>query len=253
MGALLPAAMLPWAIGLIALVYASVGHAGATGYIAVMTLLGLPAATIRPTALVLNVVVATIATVQFVRAGHFRSGLFWPLAVASVPCAFVGGAITLPTEAFEAVLGGVLLASAVRMVVEARRPVDEGLPPAAVRPPARPTALWAALGGAIGLVSGLTGVGGGVFLTPALVALAAAPLKGIAAITAPFILVNSLAGLAGGMLAGRPFPAAGLPVIAAAVLGGAAGSYLGAFRLPAKTLRLLMAAVLAFASVKLLA
>jgi hypothetical protein len=110
----------------------------------------------------------------------------------------------------------------------------------------------ATLGGAIGLLSGLTGVGGGVFLTPALLALRAAPVKQIAAITAPFILVNSLAGLVGGLSAGRPLPPVSLPVVAAAVLGGAIGSQLGAFRLPVRTLRLLMAAVLAFASVKLL-
>jgi hypothetical protein len=229
-----------------------VGHAGATGYIAVMTLLGMPPETVRPTALLLNVIVATIASVQFFRAGHFRSRLFWPLAVASVPCAFVGGAITLPTAAFEAVLGGVLLASAARMLFDGRRPAAADHAATEPLPTRRPTLLWAAIGGAIGLLSGLTGVGGGVFLTPALLALGAAPVKTIAAVTAPFILVNSLAGLSGGLLAGRPFPAAGLPVVAAAVLGGAIGSHVGAFRLPARTLRLLMAAVLAFASVKLL-
>jgi uncharacterized membrane protein YfcA len=245
-------ALLPLAIGLVALLYASVGHAGATGYIAVMTLLGLTAPVIRPTALVLNVIVATIASVQFIRAGHFRGQLFWPLAAASVPCAFVGGAITLPTAAFEAVLGGVLLASAARMLLDARRQPSDDASTAKPLHSARSPVLWAAIGGVIGLLSGLTGVGGGVFLTPALVALGAAPLKTIAAVTAPFILVNSLAGLGGGLLAGRPFPATGLPVIAAAVLGGTLGSHFGAFRLPASTLRLLMAAVLAFASVKLL-
>ena len=112
--------------------------------------------------------------------------------------------------------------------------------------------LLAALGGAIGLLSGLTGVGGGVFLTPALLALRSAPVKQIAAITAPFILLNSLAGLAGGLFAGRPLPLISLPVIAAAAIGGAIGSQFGAFRLPVRTLRLLMAGVLAFASVKLL-
>jgi uncharacterized membrane protein YfcA len=245
-------AILPLAIGLVALLYASVGHAGATGYIAVMTLLGMPSAVIRPTALLLNVIVATIASVQFIRAGHFRPQLFWPLAVASVPCAFVGGSLTLPTAAFEAVLGGVLLASAARMLLDAWRPAADDHPTTEPLPTGRPPVVWTAIGGAIGLLSGLTGVGGGVFLTPALLALGAAPVKTIAAVTAPFILVNSLAGLGGGLLAGRPFPAAGLPVIAAAVLGGAIGSHVGAFRLPARTLRLLMAAVLAFASVKLL-
>jgi len=245
-------AILPLAIGLVALLYASVGHAGATGYIAVMTLLGMPATAIRPTALVLNVFVATIASIQFFRAGHFRPRLFWPLAVASVPCAFAGGTLTLPTAAFEAVLGGVLLASSARMLLDARRLAADDSTSAEPLPVGYPTIVWAAIGGAIGFLSGLTGVGGGVFLTPALVALGAAPVKTIAAVTAPFILVNSLAGLGGGLLAGRPFPAAGLPVIAAAVLGGAIGSHFGAFRLPTRTLRLLMAAVLAIASVKLL-
>lgn len=244
--------LLPLAIGLVALLYASVGHAGATGYIAVMTLLGMPAAVVRPTALSLNVIVATIASVQFFRAGHFRSPLFWPLAAASVPGAFVGGAITLPTATFEAVLGGVLLASAARMLLDARRPAADNVTKTGPLPVGRPTALWTAIGGGVGLLSGLTGVGGGVFLTPALLALGAAPVKNIAAVTAPFILVNSLAGLGGGLLAGRPFPAAGLPVIAAAVLGGGIGSYVGAFHLEVRTLRLLMAAVLVFASVKLL-
>jgi len=98
-------AALAGAVFVIALLYASVGHAGATGYIAAMAVAGLPPDVIRPTALSLNVVVATIATVQFARAGHFRGRLFWPLAIASVPCAAIGGAVKLPTQAFETLLG----------------------------------------------------------------------------------------------------------------------------------------------------
>jgi uncharacterized membrane protein YfcA len=108
------------------------------------------------------------------------------------------------------------------------------------------------LGAVIGLLSGLTGVGGGVFLTPTLLAARAAPVKTVAAVTAPFILVNSLAGLCGGIVAGRMLPAVSLPVVAAVVAGGLAGSQLGAFRLPARWLRLLMAVVLTVAGVKLL-
>lgn len=253
--------LLPAAIGLVALLYSSVGHAGATGYIAVMTLAGLPPATVRPTALVLNVLVASIATVQFARAGHFPRRLFWPLAAASVPCALVGGTITLPTAAFEAALGLVLLLSAGRILVAPRRggagDGAAGGSAAGGTVAAVPTVLsapvLAALGAVIGTLSGLTGVGGGVFLTPALLALDAAPVRRIAAVTAPFILVNSLAGLAGGLLAGRPPTAVSLPVVAAAVIGGVAGSSAGAFRLPVRTLELAMAAVLAFASWKLLA
>jgi len=260
--------LLPAAIGLVALVYSAVGHAGATGYVAVMTLAGLPPATVRPTALVLNVLVASIATAQFARAGHFSRRLFWPLAAASVPCAAVGGAVALPTAAFEAVVGAALLASAVRILLAPRRhdtdtndtaPRMDG---AAAGPGGErdapgtvplPLPALAALGAAIGLGAGLTGVGGGVFLTPVLLALRAAPVRRIAAVTAPFILVNSLAGLAGGLLAGRPLAAVSLPAVAAAAIGGAAGSFAGAFRLPVRGLELVMAAVLAVASWKLLA
>ena len=114
--------MTPWvtiAIGLVALLYAAVGHAGATGYTAVMALAGLPQEVIRPTALMLNLVVAAIGTVQFARAGHFRRRLFLPLAVGSVPCAAIGGAWKLATGAFEGLLATVLLVAAARIVVEA--------------------------------------------------------------------------------------------------------------------------------------
>ena len=242
-------AALTIAIGLVALLYASVGHAGATGYIAVMTLFGIEPEVIRPTALVLNVLVATIATVQFFRAGHFRAGLFWPLAATSVPCALVGGSLRLPTGAFEKLVGIVLAVSAVRLVREAWSAGGATADASPSGPPARPA--MALLGSGIGLLSGLTGVGGGVFLTPVLLALGAAPVKQIAAITAPFILVNSLAGLVGGVIAGRALPPVSLPVVAAAVLGGAIGAHLGAVRLPVRALQLLMAAVLVIASVKL--
>jgi len=242
-------AALPIAIGVVAVLYASVGHAGATGYIAVLTLFGIEPEVIRPTALALNVLVATIATAQFVRAGHFRAGLFWPLATASVPCALVGGSLRLPTGAFEKVVGIVLAGSAVRLVREAWSAGGATAAASSSEPPKLP--VMGLLGGGIGLISGLTGVGGGVFLTPVLLALGAAPVKQIAAVTAPFILVNSLAGLAGGVITGRALPPVSLPVITAAVLGGAIGAHLGAIRLPVRALQLLMAAVLGIASVKL--
>lgn len=247
-------AWLPVALGLVALLYATVGHAGATGYIAVMTLFGLEPAVVRPTALVLNVVVASIATAQFARAGHFRPRLFLPLATASVPCAVAGGAVALPLAAFEALVGVVLLVSAALTVLE-RRPQDDAQP----EPPWLGVsgswlgvAVLALVGAAIGLLSGLTGVGGGVFLTPVLLAARTAPVKSIAAITAPFILVNSLAGLVGGLLAGRPPTVVAATFVVAVVIGGVVGAQLGAFRLPSRTLRVLMAVVLVVAGVKLL-
>lgn len=245
--------ILPLAIGLVALLYASVGHAGATGYIAVMTLLGLEPAVIRPTALVLNVIVASIATIQFRRAGHFRRRLFWPLAAASIPCAAVGGGIELSTAAFTAMVGVVLVISSLQLLRDAsagklRDEDDGGMPAARLLP----VALLVGLGGAIGLLSGLTGIGGGVFLTPALLALQAASVRQVAGVTAPFILVNSLAGLGGGIVMGRGLVGVSGPVVAAAVIGGVVGSHLGAFRLPVRILKAVLAAVLGFAGFKML-
>jgi uncharacterized membrane protein YfcA len=242
------------AVAVVATVYASVGHAGATGYIAVMTLWGLSPEVIRPTALLLNVVVATIATVQFTRAGHFDRRLLVPLVVASVPAAALGGWLALPKAAFETLLGIVLGVAAVRIMIETvmRGRLGDAAEPAPRLPAdtAWRTAVLAVTGGVVGLLSGLTGVGGGVFLTPVLLALRAAPVKTIAAVSAAFILVNSLAGLAGGLAAGRSVPLPGLALVVAAAAGGAIGAHLGAFRLPVTAIRLVMAAVLAIASAK---
>jgi uncharacterized membrane protein YfcA len=244
------------AVAVVATVYASVGHAGATGYIAVMTLWGLSPEVIRPTALLLNVVVATIATVQFTRAGHFDRRLLVPLVVASVPAAALGGWLALPKAAFETLLGIVLGVAAVRIMIEALIS-GGGLSGTAAEPAPRlpadtawRTAVLAVTGGVVGLLSGLTGVGGGVFLTPVLLVLRVAPVKTIAAVSAAFILVNSLAGLAGGLAAGRSVPLPGLALVVAAAAGGAIGAHLGAFRLPVTAIRLVMAAVLAIASAK---
>ena len=141
-------ALLCLAIGLVAFLYSSVGHAGASGYIAVLTLCGFAAALIKPTALVLNILVAAIGTVQFWRAGHFSWSLFWPFALLSVPAAFAGGYLHLPLSIFKPLVGVVLLFSAVRLFLR------RGDPPE-VRPPPIPAAL--ALGAGIGLLSGLTG------------------------------------------------------------------------------------------------
>jgi uncharacterized membrane protein YfcA len=246
--------LLPLAVGIVALVYATVGHAGATGYIAVLTLAGAEPAVIRPTALVLNVIVATIGTVQFARAGHLQAALFRPLAITSVPAAVVGGMLTLPHAAFEGVIGIVLLVSALRITVETLRPADVVEAGAAAPAPPRLAPVWLGLlGGGIGLLSGLTGVGGGVFLTPALLALRAAPVRTAAAVSAAFILVNSVAGLAGRAVAGAAVPAVAWPLVVAAVAGGFAGAWLGAFRLAVPMFCRVLALVLTLAGLKLLA
>lgn len=226
--------------------YASVGHAGASGYLAVMALMGVEAALMRPTALAVNVLVSVIAFVQFARAGHFRWPLFWPFALASVPAAFVGGRIHLPPAPLKACIGVVLLLSAFRMVWTALRPLVNPREP---KPPALPVALGC--GGAIGLVSGVTGTGGGIFLSPVMLICNWADIKRTAAVAALFILVNSLAGL-GGLASSGWTPTMPLAVLAAAAgVGGVVGSTYGARRATPRVLRLLLALVLLVAGAKL--
>lgn len=227
----------------IALLYSSVGHAGASGYIAVMTLLSVAPASIKPVALALNIMVASIGSWQFWRAGYFSWTLFWPFALLAVPLAFVGGALQLPATHFKMLLGVILLYSAWRFLVR----------PAAERP-ARPPARWQALGsgGVIGLLSGLTGTGGGIFLTPLLLLMRWATVKHAAAISAVFILLNSIAGLLGHVSSTRSFPSFVLLLVAAAALGGSIGSYWGSRRLDPVVIKRFLALVLLIAGTKLL-
>lgn len=228
----------------IAVLYSSVGHAGASGYIAWMSLLSLAPAEIRPTALALNILVASIATWQFVRAGHFQWRLFWPFVVLAIPAAFAGGRIALPTSAFKVLLGLVLLVSAYHFARSAAQPAT-----ATTEPP-----LWASLsaGAAIGLMSGLTGTGGGIFLSPLLIFAGWAGAKQAAAVTAPFVLLNSVAGILGNLSATPTLPPHLVPLLLAAGLGGFVGSRLGSRRLPAAAIKRFLAAVLVIAGGKLL-
>jgi hypothetical protein len=225
------------------LLYASVGHAGASGYLAVMALIGTAPEAMRPTALVLNLIVASIGTRNFVGAGHFRWALFWPFAVASVPMAYLGGRLELPVAAYRAVVGVVLLVSALRFVVTLRSPDAEGGAP--------PRSVALATGAALGLLAGLTGVGGGIFLSPLLLMLGWASLRVTAATSVVFILVNSAAGLAGQLGTLEALPSELLPWSIAVVLGGSLGSWLGARRLASPTIRGVLAAVLLVAGLKL--
>lgn len=231
------------AIGIVAFLYSSVGHAGASGYIAVMTLLGLTAATIRPTALLLNILVASIGSVQFARAGYFRWRLFWPFALLSVPAAYLGGYLQLPVAILRILIGLVLLFSAGRLFFRRHDPSE-------VQSPGPPAAIG--LGGIIGLLSGLTGTGGGIFLTPLLLFLGWARIREAAAVSALFILVNSIAGLAGYFVANRSIPSLGLFLASAAIIGGAAGSHFGSQRFAVRTISLVLAIVLLVAGTKLI-
>ena len=227
----------------VAVLYSSVGHAGASGYIAVMTLAGLAPESIRPTALVLNILVASLTSYQFYRAGHFSWRLFWPFAVMSVPCAFLGGYLSVPAPIFKLIVGVVLLYSALRFFINPR-------PDGETRP--LPRSLSLIFGAVLGFVSGLTGVGGGIFLTPLLLFARWAKTKTAAAVSALFILVNSISGLAGNVSSTKQIPALALPLAAAVLLGGAAGSYLGSRRLSPVLIKRLLACVLTIAGIKLI-
>jgi len=230
-----------------ALLYSSVGHGGGSGYLAAMALLGMPPAMMRPTALVMNLGVAAISLYKFARAGGFIGRLFLPFAITSVPMAFVGGRIQLPVASFGIVVGIVLLFSALRLFTET---LQADRQTRAVRGPP-PFAVALLVGAGIGLLAGLTGVGGGIFLSPLIVLMGWGTVRDSAAPTAAFILVNSAAGLIG-VLTRQPALPAALPYWVAAVLvGGLIGASLGSRRLGNTALRRALAAVLLVAGAKM--
>lgn len=227
----------------IAFLYSSVGHAGASGYIALMSLFSIAPSVIKPSALLLNVLVASIATWQFARAGHFSWRLFWPFAVVSTPFALLGGYVNLPTHIFKVLVGIVLLLSAFRLLA---RPTADTVATA----PTRPIAF--SVGGFIGLLAGLTGTGGGIFLTPLMLFMRWAYTKTVAAVSAAFVLTNSVAGLAGNLSSTRTLPTVAIPLAVAALSGGIMGSYLGAQRFDHTVIKRLLAVVLLIAGSKLI-
>ncbi|GAC1484285.1 MAG: sulfite exporter TauE/SafE family protein [Gemmatimonadaceae bacterium] len=228
-----------------AALYASVGHGGASSYLAVMGLFSFAPSVMKPTALALNILVAGVATLKFYRAGLFSWRLFWPFAIASIPAAFAGGGTMLPARWYKIIVGVVLLYAAMWMFRSALRPINRK----AHFPP-----LWAAVvvGTAIGFLSGLTGVGGGIFLSPLLLFMGWAETRPTSAVAAPFILVNSIAGLLGHFSGVSSLPP-DVPIwAAAAVLGGWIGASYGSKKAPAPILRQLLSLVLIVAGAKLL-
>ena len=241
-----PQALLLAAVFLLAaIVYGSVGHAGASAYLAAMALVGVAPGVMRPTALVLNILVASIVTVRFARAGYVRPLSLLPFLAGSVPAAFLGGALTLPGAVYRPLVGAVLLVAAARFGWTAAR-AGEDFPPRAPLPGA------VAAGGGIGLLAGLTGTGGGIFLTPLLLAAGWAGTRFAAGASAAFILANSVAGLAGNVASVGSLPAATPLWLAAVAVGGAVGSQLGSRHVPAPWIRRALAAVLLVAGLKLI-
>ena len=235
-----PALMIACFLG--AALYASVGHGGASAYLAIMGLWGMAPAEMKPIALLLNIAVSLVALCSFARAGHFNGRLFWPLAAASVPAAFVGGWMHTTDPVFKLILAAALVFGAWRLCFA--RAVDGR----ELRTP-HPATL-SGLGLSIGFLSGLIGIGGGIFLTPILILAGWAGSKPAASISAAFIFANSLSGLGGYLSKGGSMPGLAWMLLPATLAGGWLGSFWGSSVAPNPILRRVLAAVLAVAAVK---
>ena len=240
-------AMSIWLLALIAIaavLYSSVGHGGASGYLAAMALFGMEPAMMKPVALTMNIFVTTLVLVRLTRAGYFNWRLFLPFAVGSLPLAFVGGAWTLNASAYSVIVGLALLLATWRLLWQ-------GADSNRVQPPS----VWIAVpvGAVLGFVSGLTGVGGGIFLSPLLLLFNWTTMRGSAAIAAAFILFNSIAGLAGYATTAAAWPP-GIPLLVATAIAGALlGSELGVRQLAPRRLRQVLCVVLVVAGAKMIA
>lgn len=232
-------------IFLAALLYSSVGHGGASGYLAVMALMSIAPAQMKPAALALNVLVASMATWKFYKAQAFSWSLLWPLCIASIPMAFIGGMLSLPGHIYKPIIGVVLVYAALKSLWTAK-----GAGAVEERPVSTPVLLG--LGASLGLLSGLTGVGGGIFISPILIFFRWADVKTVSGVAAAFILVNSVSGLAGVVSQGFAMPPGLLWWAVAAGLGGYIGSEFGSKRLGNPMIQRMLALVLLIAGGKML-
>lgn len=227
-----------------AVLYSSVGHAGASAYIAMMALFGVPAPTMKPTALTLNLLVATLASARYLRAGQFRWRLLWPFLITAVPASFMGGMISLPPHVYRPLVGVVLWFSAYRMFrPQALKSNDD------IHDPPIVPALG--IGALLGLLAGITGTGGGIFLSPVLLLMGWSPVKTSSGVVAIFIFANSAAGLLGNFSSVQDLPPQ-LPLFgAAALIGGGLGTGFG-IRLDAKVIARILGIVLVIAGAKMI-
>ena len=231
---------------LVAVAYSSVGHGGASGYLAVLSFFGLAPAAMAPGALMLNLLVAGTAFTAYYRNGYFVWRLLWPFLLTSVPFAFVGGIVSVSPRLYLSVLAAALTFAALRLLLATPSKADEYL----VEPP--PLAVALPMGAALGFVSGMIGVGGGIFLSPLLILLHWADAKRTAAASAAFIWINSAAGLYG-HLSRKAVDWPGLLwLVGVAFAGGLLGSWLGSSRIPGVWLRRTLGVVLLVATIKLL-
>lgn len=227
----------------VAFLYAAVGHGGASGYLALMAIYGIAPDVMKPTALLLNLFVSGSAFLQFYRGKHFIKKIFIPLAIASIPMSFVGGMLVIEDHLYKKILGALLLLPVIRLFFFANTE-RSGL-----REPNSYISLF--VGGSIGLLSGMIGIGGGIILSPVLLLLKWTDQKQTAAISALFIFVNSVAGLAGQFTKGIAFNNNMLLYVVIAFSGGLLGAYFGSSRFNQNVLKNVLGVVLFMAAIKL--
>jgi uncharacterized membrane protein YfcA len=232
---------------LVAVLYSSVGHGGASGYLALFALSGMAAPSVIPVALVLNITVAAISFFNYWRGGYFSLVLLLPFVVTSMPAAYLGGLMAVEDEVFRLVLGVALLLVAARLLFVRELPRRSGS-----MSRTQQWALAALIGLVLGLLSGMVGIGGGVFLSPVILLLGWADMKGTAAVSSAFIVLNSASGLLGHIARGADVQSPIVVLVTAVVLGGFFGSRLGAQRLNMKHLQLALGLVLVVAGSKLI-
>jgi uncharacterized protein len=229
---------------LVAFLYSSVGHGGASGYLALMALFSITPEVMKPTALLLNLFVSLTSFIQFYRGKHFNWKIFLPFAIASVPMAFVGGLIKVDADVYKKILGLLLVVPITRFLFFPNIKVRE----------LKKSNLYLSLliGAAIGFLSGLIGIGGGIILSPVLLLLKWTDMKQTAAISALFIFVNSLSGLAGQVTRGITFSPDMYAYVVIAFVGGILGAYYGSLKFQQNILKYMLAIVLVVAAYKLL-
>jgi uncharacterized membrane protein YfcA len=227
-----------------AALYTSVGHAGASAYIALMALFGLAPAVMRPTALALNIIAASLTSLRYLNAGLFRWRVLWPFLLGAVPFAFIGGSVQLPGAYYRPLVGAILLLSGARLLWP--RELQSNRDP-------RDPPIWAGIlcGVVIGFLSGLTGTGGGIFLSPILLFLGWSDTRTASGVAAVFILCNSIAGLLGNVAIVKALPADLWLYAIAVTLGAILGTTFGVHWQPPMILKAL-GVVLIVAGLKLI-
>lgn len=228
---------------IIAFLYSSVGHGGASGYLALMAIFNFSTFEMKPTALLLNLFVAGISFIAYKRKGYFKSSLFLPFILTSIPLAYLGGLIQLDPKLYKYLLAAFLLFAIFKMATNSNHNTKD------LEPINKPIAYLS--GGVIGFLSGLIGIGGGIILTPLIMLFRWGNMREAAAVSALFIWVNSAAGLIGQFQSGATINSKSFTLVGLAIVGGLAGGYLGSSKINLRSLRYLLILVLLIACVKL--